>query len=105
MSVNTLKTVREWAVENSTAPRIFEKLGIDYCCGGGKSLEEACSAANLSVEQVLDSLELAEQEAKATREDRNGRASHWANWSPTSLGRTTNTPGTRSRGSARSLTK
>lgn len=27
--------------------RIFESLGIDYCCGGKKSLAEACRAKNL----------------------------------------------------------
>ena len=70
MSVSTAKTVREVAVEFPGATRIFEKLGIDYCCGGNKSLEEACSASNLSVDEVLDSLELAEQAANE-RADRN----------------------------------
>lgn len=27
------KTVRELALENSSATRVFERLGIDYCCG------------------------------------------------------------------------
>lgn len=71
MSVSTARTVRELAVEIPEAPRIFEKAGIDYCCGGGKSLEEACAAANLSVDDVLDSLELAEQEARTKQKDRN----------------------------------
>jgi regulator of cell morphogenesis and NO signaling len=34
-------------------------------------LEEACAASNLSVDQVLDSLELAEQTARAKQTDRN----------------------------------
>jgi regulator of cell morphogenesis and NO signaling len=52
----TTKTVREYALEIPAATRIFEKLGIDYCCGGGKSLADACTAAGVSVDQVLDSL-------------------------------------------------
>ena len=60
MSLTTTKTVRELALEFPNATRVFEKLGIDYCCGGNKSLEEACAAANLSVDEILDSLELAE---------------------------------------------
>jgi regulator of cell morphogenesis and NO signaling len=71
MSVGTAKTVRELAVEIPEATRIFEKFGIDYCCGGNKSLEEACSGANLAVDEVLDSLELAEQTARAKQSDRN----------------------------------
>jgi|SRR5581483_11326293 len=70
MSVSTAKTVREVALEFPQATRIFEKLGIDYCCGGNKSLDEACAASNLSVDQVLDSLEMAEQAARADQKER-----------------------------------
>ena len=38
MSITAEKTVREVALENRAATRIFEKLGIDYCCGGNRSL-------------------------------------------------------------------
>jgi regulator of cell morphogenesis and NO signaling len=71
MSVTTEKTVRELALENPAATRVFEKLGIDYCCGGNQSLEEACRAANLNTDQVLDSLEIVEQSAHAAQKDRN----------------------------------
>ncbi len=53
----TTKTVREYALEIPAATRIFEKLGIDYCCGGAKSLAEACSRAGVTVDEVLSSLE------------------------------------------------
>ncbi len=49
----TTKTVRDYALELPAATRIFEKLGIDYCCGGGKSLTDACTAAGVSVDEVL----------------------------------------------------
>src|ERR1041385_6328205 len=52
----TTKTVREYALEIPAATRIFEKLGIDYCCGGGKTLAAAGAAAGVSVDEVLDSL-------------------------------------------------
>ena len=71
MNMTAEKTVRELALENITATRVFEKLGIDYCCGGNKSLEEACRASNLAMDQVIDSLEMAEQAAHAAQRDRN----------------------------------
>ena len=70
MTVMTAKTVRELAVENPTATRVFEKLGIDYCCGGNQSLEQACGRANVSVDLVLDSLEIAEETARAAKQER-----------------------------------
>ena len=70
MSITAEKTVRELALENPAATRVFEKLGIDYCCGGNKSLEEACRTANLPMDEVLDSLDVAEQSARAVQKDR-----------------------------------
>ena len=57
MPVDAARTVRELAVEVPNATRTFEKLGIDYCCGGSKSLSDACANAHISVEQVLNELE------------------------------------------------
>lgn len=71
MSTTAEKTVRELALENPAATRVFEKLGIDYCCGGNKSLEEACRTVNLPMDEVLDSLDMAEQSARAVQKDRN----------------------------------
>jgi len=59
MSVIMDKTVRELALENPAATRVFEKLGIDYCCGGNQSLEQACRAAQLPIQNVLDALDAA----------------------------------------------
>jgi iron-sulfur cluster repair protein YtfE (RIC family) len=39
------RTVRELASSTPGAARVFEKLGIDYCCGGERSLAQACTAA------------------------------------------------------------
>ena len=73
MSVDTAKTVRELAIEYPQATRVFETLGIDYCCGGGKSLEEACAAQKLAVADVLATLELqAEAGAKPASEWQTG---------------------------------
>jgi regulator of cell morphogenesis and NO signaling len=57
MSANVERTVRDLAVEVPGATRVFEKLGIDYCCGGGKSLADACFGAGVSLEEVMAAIE------------------------------------------------
>jgi len=57
MNATATKTVRDLAVEVPNATRVFEKYGIDYCCGGKKPLEEACSQANLSLQEILSALQ------------------------------------------------
>ena len=68
MTVITAKTVREVAVENPAATRVFERFGIDYCCGGNQGLEQACLRAGVSFEEVVDSLEMEEQTARAAQQ-------------------------------------
>lgn len=46
------KTVRELALQIPNATRIFEKMKIDYCCGGDKSLQEACDSAGVKVAEL-----------------------------------------------------
>lgn len=59
MNLATDKTVRELAVEISGATRVFEKMGIDYCCGGGRSLADACAIAGIESKDVQIELTLA----------------------------------------------
>ena len=52
------KTVAHIAVEIPGATRLFENLGIDYCCGGKRSLADACATAGVTFEVVKKSLEV-----------------------------------------------
>jgi regulator of cell morphogenesis and NO signaling len=61
MNIAIEKSVRELALENPAVSRVFEKLGIDYCCGGKRSLEEACRAASLNADEVRESLKKASE--------------------------------------------
>ncbi len=47
------QTVGEIAAQAPAAVRVFEKYGIDYCCGGKRPLEEACRERGISPEAVL----------------------------------------------------
>lgn len=46
-------TVGEWVAQRPRTSRVFEAMKIDYCCGGGKSLEQACSDHKLDPRAVL----------------------------------------------------
>jgi regulator of cell morphogenesis and NO signaling len=57
MAIAATRTVRDLAVQVPNATRVFEKLGIDYCCGGEQPLEEACASSNVAMDVVLRELE------------------------------------------------
>ena len=52
-------TVRDIALHQPTAIRVFEHLGIDYCCAGNQTLAAACAAAHLDAHAVQLALEFA----------------------------------------------
>jgi regulator of cell morphogenesis and NO signaling len=62
--IDSAMTVREVAIEVPQSTRLFEKLKIDYCCGGNRSLTEACNSAGLEVNDVLGMLATASQQEK-----------------------------------------
>lgn len=51
------RTVRDLAGAAPGAARVFEKFGIDYCCGGERSLAQACLAAKVNLQEVVEALE------------------------------------------------
>src|ERR1041385_176022 len=57
MTINTTKTVGEIAVELPQSTRIFERMKIDYCCGGGVGLGDACRAAGVNLDTLVQMLE------------------------------------------------
>ncbi len=42
MNISEQKTVAEVVTENIKAAHVFKKHGIDFCCGGGITIEKAC---------------------------------------------------------------
>ncbi|HAW53244.1 MAG TPA: iron-sulfur cluster repair di-iron protein [Flavobacteriales bacterium] len=42
--------------ENIKTAHIFKKHGIDFCCGGGISVEDACKKNNVSLSAVIEDL-------------------------------------------------
>lgn len=50
-------TVAEIAANSLAAVRVFERLGIDYCCGGKRPLDEVCRDKGYDVAAVQQDLE------------------------------------------------
>lgn len=60
MTTYTEKTVGELVAEKPGRARVFEKFGIDYCCGGKMSLADACKRKSADQEQIERALALAD---------------------------------------------
>jgi regulator of cell morphogenesis and NO signaling len=73
MLATTEKTLKQLAIESPAATRVFEKLGLDYCCGGNELLDTACVNANLSINQVLAEIADAERSESARRDEHDWR--------------------------------
>ncbi len=63
------KTVGELVAERPSRSRVFERLGIDYCCGGKLSLAEAGARRGLSVEELIRAVAEHDQAAPAEERD------------------------------------
>lgn len=42
--------------EDSRTAAVFDSYGIDFCCGGDRTLEEVCEARNLGLELVIEAI-------------------------------------------------
>lgn len=62
MTISLNKPVREIALEMPQATRIFERMKIDYCCGGDKPLSDACATAGVKADDLVRMLEDAKLE-------------------------------------------
>lgn len=70
------KSVGELVVERPGRSRIFERFSIDYCCGGKKTLADACKATGASPDAVVDAL---------TDDDLSDRPIREGDWSKSSM--------------------
>ena len=64
------ETVREILARNPETARVFESLGIDYCCGGERPVREACDRAGVAPERLAELLERAVADANPPEENR-----------------------------------
>lgn len=56
------KTIGEIVAADYRMAEIFEKYGIDFCCGGQKTVRQACEERGISVEKVIQEIKRKTQE-------------------------------------------
>ena len=44
--------IGDLVTQDFRAAEVFKKAGIDFCCGGNQSLEEACREKQLDIEKL-----------------------------------------------------
>jgi regulator of cell morphogenesis and NO signaling len=67
------RTVGEIVAADYRAAQVFDKKGVDYCCGGNITLAEACKEKGLDLAAVTNDLEA----VKDKPADRNQNYSSW----------------------------
>lgn len=62
-NLNAQTQVGQFVTEHPAVARVFERLGIDYCCGGRQPLSSACTDRGLNIDEVLSDISKALQSA------------------------------------------
>jgi regulator of cell morphogenesis and NO signaling len=78
MTATPHSSVRDIVAEDFRAAAVFERFGIDFCCGGRRSLGEACRAVQVDPLDVL-----IEVNAACARKE--GMTPRFAEWGPDAL--------------------
>lgn len=55
-TINPKTTLGSLVLTRPNLAPLLELRGLDYCCGGHQSLEDACQEAGLDTEEILDAL-------------------------------------------------
>lgn len=74
MEITSQTRVADVATEFPATIRVFQRYGIDFCCGGKRALSDVCGELNLELTQVKQDLDLAVQGPR-------GQAPAWQKWS------------------------
>ena len=85
-------TLAELVTVDPSLARELERRGLDYCCGGTRTLQQACAAQDLDAEAVVEELI---GSGHSRRGSRRGPP-----WTPTSSSTTSRPPTTATSGTS-----
>ncbi|MDR8393174.1 iron-sulfur cluster repair di-iron protein [Aliifodinibius sp. S!AR15-10] len=74
--MNTIeqRTIGEIVANDYRTAQVFKKYGLDFCCGGGRTVAEACEKKGVDVESITNELLMLGE--------RGGPADNYKDWSP-----------------------
>jgi regulator of cell morphogenesis and NO signaling len=61
-TMTTTSTLAELATTHPAASRVFQRFGLDYCCGGRRPLADVCESKGLDPDTILSAI--ADEEAR-----------------------------------------
>ena len=88
-------TLAELALERPAAVDLLERLQLDYCCGGQRTLREACSQRGLDPVTVIATIEALGDRGEPELDAHDVRRASIGGSATTSSARTTTGPGRR----------
>ncbi|MCL4321621.1 MAG: iron-sulfur cluster repair di-iron protein [Deltaproteobacteria bacterium] len=74
-----LKSVGEIASEGEGKIEVFKKYGIDFCCGGNKTLKMACEESNINEKFIVNELNAVQEQGQEKEKGKNYISNQGAN--------------------------
>ncbi len=68
MEIDATRMVKDIVLAEPASAKVFEQIGIDYCCGGNRPLADACRTAGVNLEDVAQLLK-ARKSSAATEDE------------------------------------
>ncbi len=69
MNIQKHQIIGELVAQNYRAASVFKKYGIDFCCNGNRTIDEACEKKNIALNTVLQDLDIAIQKTEDSGTD------------------------------------
>ncbi len=62
-------TIGEMVAKDYRKAEVFKKFGFDFCCGGNKTLDMACSEKGININEVNNALEILDDKQQQSSQD------------------------------------
>ena len=63
------KSIGEFVANDYRTAAVFQKYGIDFCCKGGRTINEVCEKENIAADELLADLNTVSSQAKSNETD------------------------------------